>query len=492
MLKSWLIKGAIGFLLGVVLTVAGVYGYFTFFETGASRQKKGGMARAKQQAKGKPVNVKVCQAKAQGMERTVTRPASVHSFEFARIFAHAAGYLQNQKVDIGSKVKKGELLGEIYAPELAADVFQYKAEHDKAQADVEVKKAMVASAKSKLNEAEAQLEETKADVESAKADLELKRRQYVRIRNLAKLKAIEQELVDEKEAAKLSADAKVRAVEKSVVRVQAAIVEEKANVKKAKADLVDAKAQVEVALGKLKRAKALLEYTKVEAPFDGIITFRGYHNGDFIHNASQAGGDGRAMFVVNKTNKMRVVVRVPANFVPYVEEGRRAELIVDDLPNHVFKGKIARSADSEDYITRTMRTEVDFENKDKDYVLKDGMYGKITLYLGRGKGKTIPADALTKGKKKDQNAIYVRRGKKAKKINVKVIQDDGKMAAVESDELKDDDEIVWEHGPGIEDGSQLNVVHQGWPSYGEESKSGKSSSPSTATSKVSKTNGSSR
>lgn len=468
-MQSWLIKLAAAFVLGVLVAGGAIVGYFALFEQDAdSQQSQGASGRKQKPAQGQPIPVKVCRPKSQGMERKATRPASVHSFEFAKIYAHAPGYLKNQQVDIGSVVKQGQLLCEIAAPELKADVVKSRAGHEKSQAEVEVKKAELASAQAELKEVEAEVAEAKADVESDQADLELKQREYARVAALARQKAIQRELVDEKEAAKQSAHADLIAAQKRVQRMQAKLVHKQAGIKQAEANLNDAKAQVEVAKGTLSRAEALLQYTKILAPFAGVITHRGYHNGDFIRDAAETGIEAYPLYVLSSTDKMRVIMRVPDEFVPFVQVGRRAELTVDALPDKTFHGKIARLASSEDYITRTMRVEVDISNKEN--LLSDGMYGRLTLYLGHGKGQTIPSDALTKGGKKTaENALYVVRDGKAHKIAVEVVQDDGKNAAIVSKDLQDGDRVIWEHAAGLRDGAPVRVVAEGFPSAGQSS-----------------------
>ena len=85
-----------------------------------------------------PVPVRVVKAETGGVERTVTRPGSIHSFAYANLFAKVSGFLQNQKVDIGARVDKGQLLAEIYAPEIQANVEKAQADLQKAQSQVEV------------------------------------------------------------------------------------------------------------------------------------------------------------------------------------------------------------------------------------------------------------------------------------------------------------------------------------------------------------------
>jgi multidrug efflux pump subunit AcrA (membrane-fusion protein) len=136
-------------------------------------------------AQEKPVRVRVIQPQQGGVERTVTRPGMVHAYQFAQLFTKVSGYLQNQEVDIGSRVTDKQLLAEIFAPELKADVRKAESDRKKAKAQVEVMKARLAAAKANLNQAKAKVEQSEADVESARAMVTLRRQEYTRIYNLA-------------------------------------------------------------------------------------------------------------------------------------------------------------------------------------------------------------------------------------------------------------------------------------------------------------------
>jgi multidrug resistance efflux pump len=239
----------------------------------------------------------------------VTRPGTVHSFQYADLYAKVSGFLQHQVVDIGDRVKKDQVLAEVFAPEIHANVQKAEADLKKARSLVEVMKARVQEAQADLREARMKLEQIRADLESAQALVKLRQEQYRRVKSLAERNAVEQELVDEKYEAWHAARASERATGKAVATAEAGVTAAEAALKRAQANVADAEAQVEVAQAVLAQARAVEEYTRIRAPFDGVITHRTYHEGDFIRDA--AGGATKPVLVIARTDLMRVIVDVP-------------------------------------------------------------------------------------------------------------------------------------------------------------------------------------
>jgi HlyD family secretion protein len=405
----------------------------------------------------KPVPVDVALPRPGGIERTLTRPASIHAFQRADLFAKVSGFLQHQVVDIGSAVKTGQVLAEIFAPEVKAGVEKAEADLRRSQALVGVAQANLTTSQANVKQARAKLEETRADLESAKAMLKLREEQYNRIAALAKLKAIEQELVDEKFQARTSAQAAERASEKAISTAQAAVVAAQAQVNRAQADLADAQAQVEVKRAELEQARALDEYTRIRSPFDGVISKRTFQDGDFIRNA--AGGATEPILSLVDSHLMRVVVWVPDEDVPRMHVGNKASLNAFALPSRTFQGQLARTAMSEDYASRTMRVEIDVPNPQQ--LLTDGMYGSATINMGRDMSAlTIPAICLSGDEgKSGERAVYIVRDGKAHSLSVKVGANDGNQAEVLAG-LKRDDKVVTQHGPGFAEGVPVEIASQ--------------------------------
>ena len=399
------------------------------------------------------VKVRVVRPEQGGLPWSVTRPASIHAFHRAALYAKVSGYLKHQTVDIGDAVEEGALLAEVYAPEIVAGV-------EKATADVSKMKAMVAVAKARISEADFELAESRASLAQIKAELinisallKLRQEQYDRIARLAKEKAIEEELVDEKFEARAAAQAAMLAAEKAVATAEAAVATADARLARSKAALASAQAEVQVATAALSQASALEEYTQIRSPYKGVITQRHFHDGDFIRDA--ASGGTQPIFDVAEMDVMRVIVWIPDEDVPYTHRGIEASLHVDAVDGGEFKGVVARTAMSEDYNSRTMRTEIDLDNSEG--LLKDGMFGAVTIQLGRKQNAVRIPSACLLGEGEAERAVYLVRDGRACRVQVRVGRDDGIHAEVLSG-LGTDDRVVEEHGAGLDDGVAIVVV----------------------------------
>ena len=90
----------------------------------------------------------------------------------------------------------------------------------------------------------------------------------------------------------------------------------------------------------------MVDYTRIVSPYDGVVTFRGFHPGAFIR--SPDAGTNVPSSRCARTDKMRVVTYVPDRDVPDLDRGDPAEIRLDALPGQTFRGKVARFAETED------------------------------------------------------------------------------------------------------------------------------------------------
>ncbi len=400
------------------------------------------------------VQVEVVSPHEGGLARTTTQPGSVIPDKAANLFAKVAGYLKEQSVDIGSPVKEGDVLAVIDVPELHKEVERSEAALDQAKAAVKQAQARVVTAEAEWKASVAIIEQYKASVEDAEASLSFRKKVFERLQNLAVVqKAVDMKLVDEKEEQKHAAEAALTSAHASVLGAEAQASAAKAKIEQAKADLEDAKARVEVADAQLQKDRVLADYTTIRSPYTGIITERFYWPGDFVQSRDQ--GATTPMLIVQKTDVMRVKVQVPDADVPFTNPGDEAAIHIDALPGKDFKGKVSRVAGAEDSETRTMRVEIDLSNKER--LLRDGMYGKVTIQLEKpSKGLTVPSAALAGELEDGQATLYVARGGIAKKLKVRIGADDGIRTEVLSG-LEPDDEVILTRG-SVADGVKVIPV----------------------------------
>ncbi|HEY5315649.1 MAG TPA: efflux RND transporter periplasmic adaptor subunit, partial [Pirellulales bacterium] len=323
------------------------------------------------------MRVETISPSAGGIIRKTVQPGSVHSFESAELFAKVSGFLKSQNVDIGSIVKRGELLAEIDVPELAQQLDRDKAEQRQAEADVALAQSQIETAIAERQAAEAYVTQAEASVKRSQADREYHEKQYRRIGDLSRLNSIEKRLVDEEFSQLQSAEAGELTARSAVVTAKAQVTTAAARIDRAESELLVSKAKLDVMRAEVAKTATLLSYTRITSPYDGLVTYRGFHRGAFIRAADQGGEE--PLFRVDRTDLVRVVVLVPDRDVPFTQAGDRALVLLDALPGKPFKGKVARVAGTEDPLSRTMRVEVDVPNADG--VIRNGMYGQVEIEL---------------------------------------------------------------------------------------------------------------
>ena len=142
-------------------------------------------------------------------------------------------------------------------------------------------------------------------------------------------------------------------------------------------------------------------------------------------------------------------ILVPDLDVPFVDRGDPATLRVDALQGQVFRGKVARFANSENE-QKLMRTEVDLPNPDN--LLRDGMYGTATIEVEPpSQNLRIPSTCLIEQTGQGQGAVYVVRDGKAHRQPVQVGLDDGREVEIVGG-LTPEDQVIVRYNGTIADG----------------------------------------
>ncbi len=400
------------------------------------------------------VRVDVVKPAKGGLERTTTQPGTVIAFESAQLFAKVSGYLKSQEVDIGSHVERNQVLAEIDSPELLKAVEQAKAAVSQAQAQFAQAQARILTAAADSEAAAAHIKQSQAETVRTAANLKFRTKQSIRINELARSQSVDQRLADEKEDEMEAARGADELAQAGVVNSIALAKAAEARVTQARADADEAKSKVDVALAALAKAQVFADYLKIVSPYDGVVTHRNFFRGDFIQSADQ---DVRTpLLAVDRTDLMRVVVQVPDRDVPFTHVGDPATVEIDALPGEQFNAKVSRVADAEDTQTRTMRTEIDVPNPDK--LLRQGMYGRVTIHLGTPTGAMhLPSSAVVGGGKEGKGTVFVCRQNVAHLVPVRLGRDDGTNIEVLGG-IKPDDEIVRQPGTNLFDGATVTIA----------------------------------
>jgi HlyD family secretion protein len=430
-----------GWFVGmIVMLAAGVAGAMWYLRPSHDAQAAprstpaASEASADNQSDEAAVTVQVVHPAPGGITRTSAQVGSVHAFEEADLYAKVSGYLKTLNVDIGDRVKEGAELAVIDDPELIK-------ERDHASAVLRQSKAAVKQAQAAVTSFEASAERAAAEVARYTSTRRFREKELARYEALYQQRAVPKSVVDEEEEHLDSAKA-------AEMAARAAVAEAKAKVEQAKADLLGAEATVQVSDATLQKMDELVKYLTIRSPYNGVVTKRNVHPGDFIRSA--ADGIQPPLLHVARTDKLRIVTYIPDRDVPYVDIGDRADVMLDAL-NATITGKVWRFADSEDPESRTMRTEILYINQDGK--VRQGMFGQARVILEQANAAlSIPSHCIAGESKNGKAAVFVVRDGKAKKTEVKVGADDGLHS-----------EIVQGLGPKDSIIENVNAVQDGTP-----------------------------
>jgi RND family efflux transporter MFP subunit len=386
-----------------------------------------------------------------GLKRHSSQPGTAHSFESADLFAKVSGFLKTQHVDIGSRVKKGDRLAEIDVPELVKDVEAATASHQQTLAEFAQAEARVESAIADQKAAQSRVAQAKADAERHLAGVQYSQKQYDRIKELNELKGIEDRLVDEKLFQLQSSQADERAAQSAVLAFEQQAIAAQSRVNLAKADLEVAKAKSRVAESQLERAKVMAAYTQVVSPYDGVVTARNFHPGAFVRSPEQGGQV--PLLSVDRTDLIRVKVRIPEREILFIQPGDQVTIRFDALPGKDFSAPVARIAESEDAATRTMLAEVDLPNPDR--LIRDHMYGRVEITLDEAlEGVTIPSACLVGDAAAGQGQVYVVENGRARLRKVQLGRDTGVQVEVLTG-LSTSDSVILRPAGGLAEGAEV-------------------------------------
>ncbi len=265
---------------------------------------------------------------------SVTLPATTNAFEAANIYARASGYVAKRDVDIGSRVKAGDVLAVITAPEL---------DHQIAQAA-------------------ANLAQARASRRQVKANRELARVTWGRDSTLVRQGWATQQQGDT-DRLNYAAQREAAIADDDTIKSQ------------------------EAQLLVLRQQKA---YQQVVAPFAGVVTRRNIDVGSLVQADATS---GTFMFTLTQSDVMRIRLYVPQDAAVGVRPGVDAVVRVPEIPDRKFAGKVARIADALDPATRTLMTEIDVPNPDGE--LSPGIYCTVELKIPRRTPSLIvPAGAI--------------------------------------------------------------------------------------------------
>jgi RND family efflux transporter MFP subunit len=217
-------------------------------------------------------------------------------------------------------------------------------------------------------------------------------------------------------------------------------------------DLTVKQALTRAAQANVDRLIVLSDFKRVTAPFDGIITTRNTDVGALINADSSA---GLALFVVSDTQKLRLTVSIPQNYVPAVRLNTRVEITVPEYPGKVYLGVVEASSRSVDAASGTTRMQVVVDNPAGE--LMPGAFANTRIQLPENmQALSIPAGALIFGEKGLRVATVDANNKVLLKP-VTIARDLGQVVEIGSG-LTPADRVIESPPDGLSDGDAVRVV----------------------------------
>ena len=277
-------------------------------------------------------------------------------FQEVDLHAKVAGYIKTMYVDVGSHVKEGQTLAVLEVPELAAEL---------SGADAAVRRA------------KEEIRRAQGDVQRAKSAHEATHAMAERLTEASDSRAglVAQQEVDDARAKDLEGEAQVSS---------------------AQAALSAAEQALDVAVATQRQYQALSDYTKITAPFAGVITVRYADTGSLIAAGTSSSTQSAPVVRIAQISVLRLVLPIPESIAGQIRMGDPVKVHVQAL-NQDSVGKVSRFADALDPQTRTMESEIDFQNPDGR--LLPGMYVEAKIGVAaKTDVLTVPLEAVeTKG-----------------------------------------------------------------------------------------------
>jgi RND family efflux transporter MFP subunit len=221
--------------------------------------------------------------------------------------------------------------------------------------------------------------------------------------------------------------------------------------------VTEAQDRLDTAIAREAEAQAQLEYTKILAPFDGVVTLRTIDPGDMVYQASSPKGKAEPLLRVAKLDVIRVRTYVPERDSIWVDVGDAATVTFEALPGRTFAAPIARVSGVLDPATRTMLVEIDLKNDGR--VIRPGSYGQARIALARHEhALALPASAVALGE--GDAHVFVVAGDTVSRRDVGIGLADSQWTEITSGLAESDRVVAAATAAGLADGARVRVLAQ--------------------------------
>lgn len=286
------------------------------------------------------------------LDRSLTVSSELVPFQQIDVYAKESGFVQKLYVDYGVHVKERQVMAVLEIPELQAQL-----EEDEAA----------------IKDATSQVQQAREESQRVEAQQKVAHLEYTRLDQVAKSRPglVAQQEVDDRQGQDLAAAAQLAA---------------------ARAALDSAQSQLTRAEAKRRHDQVIFDYSKITAPFSGVITKRYANLGTLMQSGVSTSTQALPLVQLSEDDMFRLVIPVPESYVPRIHLGDPVKVRVPSL-DRTFPGKVARFSVDVEEDTRTMHTEVDVPNPMR--VLVPGLYAEATLTIDREKSVlAVPQEAV--------------------------------------------------------------------------------------------------
>ncbi len=347
-----------GLSLSKLIVLPGLLALVAFVFVACSGSGNGGV-----QANGPAITVGVTKVVRKSLGRQITLSSELVPFQEIDVYAKESGFVKKLLVDYGTHVKAGQVIAILEIPELEAQLQEDQAE---------IKNAM-----NQVSRADHELTRYQAQYKA----LHL---QYTRLNSVFESQPgiVAQQEVDDAQGRDLAASSQVDA---------------------GQAALEAAQSQLSATKAKLSHDQSLFDYSRITAPFAGVVTDRYANLGTLVQAGTGSSTQAIPIVRLSQDDLFRLVIPVPESYVRYIKVGDHVDVRVPSL-NRTFPGKVARFSVDVKEETRTMHTEVDVLNPDR--VLMPGLYADADLTLEHKEDiPSVPLQALNHAN--DKTTVFV-------------------------------------------------------------------------------------
>lgn len=314
-------------------------------------------------AEASPATISVAKAARVDLTDTLTLTAELIPYQEVEVMAKVAGYVQTISVDVGDHVVAGQTLATLEVPEMRDDMIRGSASIDRTRAEV-------SRAQEELSRAE--------------SGYQMAHLTYTRLATVMRQQPglLAQQEVDDAQTRDHMAAAQVAAAKSAVSSSQE---------------------QTKVAVAELNKSKTLMEYTRVTAPFTGVITKRYADKGSMIQAGIASQTQAMPLVRLSEVSRLRLVLPVPESAAGVVRAGTPVNILVRTIDRRIT-GRVARTSNQLNTESRSLQVQVDIPNANGS--LLPGMFAEATIQMAsRGQAISVPLAAVKR--KQGQASVFV-------------------------------------------------------------------------------------